>query len=354
MSHAQKALLIESKQGPFVLGTRPIPTPGAGEVVVKVHAAGLNPVDWKIQAYGIFVEDFPAVVGSDVAGEIEAVGQGVEGFQKGDRVFLQGPFTDNKNGAFQQYMVNPAELTAKIPANLSYSEAATIPVAFNCAAFGLFAPAPLVGTQNFPDIWSGEGALVIYHIAIYAWPAVVIGGSSSVGQYVIQLLKLAGFSPIIAYASTRHAAHLTSLGATHVLDRTNTLLTPAALHAAVQAITSAPISIVFDAVCSADAQQSGYAVLGPGGTIVIAGRSLIEAAPERTVVPVLGSEHPPTHRAFGRVVVANITGMVADGRIVPNRVEEVPGGLAGIKEGLAKLQRGEVSGVKLVGHPLEA
>ncbi|KAJ7675259.1 chaperonin 10-like protein [Mycena rosella] len=330
----QKALLLESKNGALVLGTRPIPTPGAGDLLVKIHAAGLNPVDWKIQAYGIFLEDFPAVLGTDFAGEVEALGEGVEGFQKGDRVFFQGSVFDGKNGGFQQYALIAAEVTAKIPANITYTQAASIPVAFMCATFGLFAPSPLA---HYP----GQ-------------PAVVIGGSSSVGQYVIQLLKLSGFSPIIAYASTKHAAHLNSLGATHVLDRTTTPLTPPALHAAVQAITSAPIPIVFDSVCSADAQQSGHDLLGPGGTIVIAGLSLIKAAPERTVVPVLGSVHPPTHRAFGRVIIANIAGLVEDGLVVPNRVEVLPGGLAGIKEGLAKLQRGEVSGVKLVAQPWAA
>ncbi|KAJ7658914.1 hypothetical protein B0H17DRAFT_1213066 [Mycena rosella] len=123
----------------------------------------------------------------------------------------------------------------------------------------------------------------------------------------------------------------------YVLDRKTPPLTPAAIHATIQAITSAPIPIGFDV--------SGHALLGPGGAVVVAGRSLIEATPERTVVPVL---------ALWRVEVANIAERMAYGRIVPKRVEEVPGGLAEIKEGLAKLQRREVSGAKLVGHSSES
>ena len=89
----QKALLIEKKNGPFVVGTRAVPTPGAGDLLVKVHAAGLNPVDWKIQVYGIFVETFPAVLGTDGAGEVVEVGEGVEGWSKGDKVCVPSKST---------------------------------------------------------------------------------------------------------------------------------------------------------------------------------------------------------------------------------------------------------------------
>lgn len=82
----QQALVLEQKQGTFVVSQRPIPRPGAGELVVKVQAAGLNPVDWKIQATGFLVEEYPAVLGSDIAGDIYQVGEGVEGWARGDKV----------------------------------------------------------------------------------------------------------------------------------------------------------------------------------------------------------------------------------------------------------------------------
>jgi len=83
----QKALLLESKHGSFVVTSIPKPTTAsAGELIVKVQAAGLNPVDWKIQSYGLFYEDYPVITGSDVAGDVEQVGEGVVGFKKGDRV----------------------------------------------------------------------------------------------------------------------------------------------------------------------------------------------------------------------------------------------------------------------------
>lgn len=82
----QKALFLESKQGQFVVRQRPVPAPGPGQLLVKVYATALNPVDWKIQELGIFVDKYPAVLGSDIAGEVVEVGQGVTGFTKGQRV----------------------------------------------------------------------------------------------------------------------------------------------------------------------------------------------------------------------------------------------------------------------------
>ena len=84
----QKALLIEKSLAPFTLRDIPKYVPGPGEILIKVHAVGLNPVDWKIHKEGIFNENatFPAVLGWDIAGEVDETGEGVTDFQKGDRV----------------------------------------------------------------------------------------------------------------------------------------------------------------------------------------------------------------------------------------------------------------------------
>jgi NADPH:quinone reductase-like Zn-dependent oxidoreductase len=86
MSPQQKALLLTKKQGEFVLGSRSIPSPGAGQLLVKIQSAALNPVDYKIKDAGIFVTDYPAVLGTDIAGIVEELGEGVNNFSKGDRV----------------------------------------------------------------------------------------------------------------------------------------------------------------------------------------------------------------------------------------------------------------------------
>ncbi|KAJ7082419.1 chaperonin 10-like protein [Mycena belliarum] len=348
--HQQNALILETKGGPFVLGTRPVPTAGPGDLLVKIHAAGLNPVDWKIQAWKVFIEEFPAVVGQDIAGEVVAVGDGVDGWRTGDRVYFHGPYNDGRYGGFQEYTLVAAEIAAKIPANLSYSEAATIPVACHTAAYGLFAPLPIGAGLTAP--FDGTAAYT-------GQPVLVIGGSASCGQYGIQFLRLAGFSPIITYASARHAAYLKSLGATHVLDRALIPLDAAALRAAIHAI--APIEggglpLVYDAVCTAEAQNAGYAQLRAGGTLVTLLASAVEApVPGTRVLHVLGGVHiGPEHRAWGLRLATALPPLFADGRLVPNRVETLPHGLAGIRDGLARMQHEGVSGVKLVGLPMDA
>ena len=88
MTSTQKALVIEKKPGNFQLADIAIPKPGYGEILVKVQAAALNPSDWKVQKYGAFVDKYPVVLGSDIAGDVEDVGPGVTGFLKGDRVYV--------------------------------------------------------------------------------------------------------------------------------------------------------------------------------------------------------------------------------------------------------------------------
>jgi NADPH:quinone reductase-like Zn-dependent oxidoreductase len=82
----QKALILDAKLGNFTVGTAPVAKPGSGEILVKVKAAALNPVDWKVQKYGIVVEKFPAILGFDIAGDVEEIGEGVTELRKGDRV----------------------------------------------------------------------------------------------------------------------------------------------------------------------------------------------------------------------------------------------------------------------------
>lgn len=82
----QKVLYLTKKQGSFEVHTADVPKPGPGQILVKVEATALNPVDWKIPAHGLFIEAFPAILGSDAAGTVEELGEGVTGFAKGDRV----------------------------------------------------------------------------------------------------------------------------------------------------------------------------------------------------------------------------------------------------------------------------
>ncbi|EGO00292.1 hypothetical protein SERLA73DRAFT_89213 [Serpula lacrymans var. lacrymans S7.3] len=340
---SQTALWLTEERGSFTVGPHVIPTPEAGEILVKIESAGLNPVDWKIQAYAFWVEKYPAIVGNEVAGTVEAVGEGVTQFAKGDRVFHQATM-DNRNAAFQQYVIVPADLAAKIPNNISFDQAATIPVGIATTALSLYSPAPNGIGLRAP--WDGGRG------SFSGQPILVIGGATSVGQYVIQCAKLSGFSPIITTASLHNTALLKSTGATHVLDRG---LSPSALSAEVLNVTSTPIKLVYDSVSLADTQQIGYDILAPGGHLIILLQDSIKAkeGDNKTIFHVFGNLHPPQNRAFGAGLFSHLTKYLADGDIIPNTVEVIPGGLNGVVSGLQRLKDNLVSGRKLVVHPQE-
>ena len=83
----QKALFLLEAGGQWSVQPKPIQKPAPGELLVKVHATALNPVDWKIlQDYAFLIAEYPAVLGSDSAGTVEEIGEGVTGFAKGDKV----------------------------------------------------------------------------------------------------------------------------------------------------------------------------------------------------------------------------------------------------------------------------
>jgi len=82
-----KALFISHLQGDFVLGDNRIKNPGPGQLLLKIKSTALNPVDWKIQKHGIFISSYPAIVGTDLSGEVVVVGEGVTRFAVGDQVY---------------------------------------------------------------------------------------------------------------------------------------------------------------------------------------------------------------------------------------------------------------------------
>ncbi|KAF9463951.1 chaperonin 10-like protein [Collybia nuda] len=335
----QKALVLDSKFGKFVVGDREILKPGPGELLVKVLAAALNPVDWKIQKYGIFIEEYPAVLGTDVAGDVAEVGEGVNNFSPGDRVFFQGTF-ENKGAGFQQFTIATAATTAKIPKGLSYEEASTIPLGLTTAYLGFYNSVPYgIGLAN-PLESSGRGIFS-------GKPVVILGGSSSVGQFALQLAKLSGFSPIITTSSPKHTAFLESLGATHVIDRHTT-----SVQEDIEKITTAPIEYIYDAISAVETQQIGYDLLAPTGRMVTDLAPAFKAGTiVKSVTPVLAIQNLPQNRKMLETLYSHLTKAVTDGIIKANRHQVLSGGLGGIVKGLQLMENDQVSGVKLVGLP---
>ena len=126
MPSKQKALFLTESKGKWAVQETDVPTPGPGELLVEVQAAGLNPMDWMIQATGMLVENYPAIMGSDAGSIVKEVGEGVTAFEVGDRVYVvyifvlsvnadvcvrslhSGAF-NNRGGTYQQYSIILAE-----------------------------------------------------------------------------------------------------------------------------------------------------------------------------------------------------------------------------------------------------
>ncbi|KZM22274.1 uncharacterized protein EKO05_0011368 [Ascochyta rabiei] len=205
------AFITEAKANPLQVKNAPLPSAGKGEIVVRNHAAAVNPVDWKIQDYGIFLQKYPNVLGTDVAGEVHEVGEGVTHVKKGDRVLGHAFSLVSNNpaqGGFQLYTSLNALVVSKIPDNLSYTSAAVLPLAISTAAACLFKKEtlalPLPKSSDASPPLSGKSVLV--------W-----GGSSSVGATAIQLAAGAGHK-VISVASERNIDGVKDLGATAVFD----------------------------------------------------------------------------------------------------------------------------------------
>ena len=133
-----KAYVFTANGGPEVESFRdlPRPVPGPGQLLVAVRAAGVNPADWKRRTGsrppGVAPVQLPAVLGGEVAGVVEQLGADVTGFAVGDAVF-GNPVT----GGYAEYTLLPAEVTAHKPPELSFTDAATLPIAAATAYDGI-------------------------------------------------------------------------------------------------------------------------------------------------------------------------------------------------------------------------
>ncbi|GJE89863.1 zinc-binding alcohol dehydrogenase family protein [Phanerochaete sordida] len=341
---AEKALYLLEAKGRFAIKDKAIQEPGPGEVLVQIHAAGLNPADQKVHERDILVKEYPAILGLDAAGIVKKLGADVSNLAVGDRVVFQGWY-DDRRGALQQYAVADAGLVAKLPSTLTFDQAATFPVPLATAAFGLYSSKKAGGIElTAPWEDGGRGKYA-------GQPILVIGGSSAVGQFAIQLAKLSGFGPIIAVASVRNTAHLKSIGATHVVDRAAPL---SALGSAIAAATRAPLLVAYDAVATPETQNAAYAALAPGGKLVHVQFAKVDEAvrtPDKTLALPYGNVLAEQNGDDGHVLYKALEVLLASGELKPNNVEVLPNGLEGATEGLKKLEQGLVSAAKLVVHP---
>jgi NADPH:quinone reductase-like Zn-dependent oxidoreductase len=201
-----KAFVHEQYGTPDVLHLKEVekPAPKEDEVLVKVHAASANAYDWHLLTADIFLvrlmgggllKPKNTMIGADIAGRVEAVGRDVKQFQPGDEVF--GDIAAWGSGGFGEYVSAPERALALKPANLSFEQAAAVPMAAITA---------LQGLRDEGQIQPGQKVLIN-------------GASGGVGTFAVQIAKSFG-AEVTAVCSTRNLDTARSIGADHVIDYT--------------------------------------------------------------------------------------------------------------------------------------
>jgi NADPH:quinone reductase-like Zn-dependent oxidoreductase len=231
------AIRIHNYGGPEVLQFENAPRPqlGGSEVLVRVHAAGVNPLDWKVRAgdlNGFIQHKLPLIPGWDVSGVVEEVGAGVSRSKKGDEVFAMADPT--RDGAYADYVAVRGTALALKPKSLHHMRAAATPLSALAAWRSLFDLGQLK-----------PGHRILIH-----------GGSGGVGHFAVQLAKWKG-AHVIATASTKNQELLRKLGADETIDYTIQKFEDVAHK----------IDIVLDTI-GGETQERSWLVLNRGGALI--------------------------------------------------------------------------------------
>jgi NADPH:quinone reductase-like Zn-dependent oxidoreductase len=289
-----KAIICPQYGSPDVLKLKDVakPTPKDDEVLVKVHAASANPLDWHKMRGAPFLVRLSdgllkpknTLLGADIAGRVEAVGSKVTQFQPGDEVF-----GDVSAGGFAEYVCAREKALALKPANLSFEQAAAAPVAALTA---------LQGLRNQGQIRPGQQVLIN-------------GASGGVGTFAVQIAKAFG-AEVTGVCSTRNVDLVRSIGADHVIDYTQAAFTR----------NGRRYDLIFDAVGNRSAADYIRA-LSPNGICVVAGFTTMS----RMIVQValLGSLASKTGNKKIGAMLANVNKQDLDclkelletGKVVP-------------------------------------
>jgi NADPH:quinone reductase-like Zn-dependent oxidoreductase len=213
----------------------PVPSPGLGEVLVKVHAAGVGPWDgWIRGGRSVLPQPLPLTLGSELSGEVETVAPDVTGLRVGDQVY--GVTNPRFIGACAEYALASVAMIAHKPTTLSHVEAASVPVIAVTAWQGLFDQAQLTAGQT-----------VLIH-----------GGAGNVGAYAVQLARRAGIRTVTT-AATDDIAFARELGADTVVDFQTERFEDAARD----------VDAVLDLV-GGETQNRSFGVLRQGGKLISA------------------------------------------------------------------------------------
>jgi NADPH:quinone reductase-like Zn-dependent oxidoreductase len=253
------------------------PEPGDGEVSIRVHAASVNPIDWKYRR-GLGSKRLPAVLGIDVSGTVEV--SPAEGFAEGDEVFGIAP-----SGAYAEFATTPGTLIAKKPAGVSHEQEAAMPVAGLTAWQALFERGGLERGQT----------------------ALIAGAAGGVGHLAVQFATHAG-ARTIATGSSRNRDFVLGLGADEYIDYTQENV----------AESASGVDVAFDTVGGETTQTLLPTVREGGALIMITGALPERAAAERGVRAELLVMSPKPGQ------LARIAELLAAGEVRAEIAEELP------------------------------
>jgi len=267
----------------------PPPTPADKEVLVRVHAAGVNPIDWKIRSGALkdwIPRSFPFVPGIDFSGVVEQRGSQVRGLEQGSEVFGEANVM-GQHGSYAEFLVVPAENVALKPRSIDHIQAAALPVAATTAWQALFGD----GSINLQP-----GQTILIH-----------GGAGGVGSTAIQLAKWRG-AEVIATASGANQDYLRQLGADRAIDYTK-----GPFERDVR-----PVDAVLDTVGGAT-QARSWAVLKRGGTL-----ASILGEPSQEEAAAHGARGVQVQGSLGLSALGRIAELVDMGVLKPQVSEVLP------------------------------
>lgn len=310
------AAIVETKDGPFHLREIARPKPGAGEVLVRIHASGTNPLDTKIRAgqAAHAQNPLPAILSMDMAGVVDAVGAEVTDFAPGDEVYGMIGGVGGMPGSQAQYAAVDARLIAHKPANLTMREAAILPLVAITAWEGLIDRAQMQAGQS----------------------VLVQGGAGGVGHAAVQIAMARGARVFATALSEADRAYLTGLGAV-AIDGTREVADYVAEHTGGRGF-----DLVYDTCGGALLDASFKAVRRFGHVVSCLGWGAHALAPLSfkqatysgvfTLHPLLSGEG----RGHFGAILGEVAKIVEQGKLLP-RVDPRPFSLATLSDAYAAL-----------------
>ncbi|KAK3331522.1 chaperonin 10-like protein [Apodospora peruviana] len=330
---------------PLVLQERPIPSPEPGEVLIRNHAIGINPLDWKRFHRGFLIRSSPTVLGADSVGLVVSVGSSVTEFKPGDRVLglSKGVLSGNNDqAAYQTFTLINATATGILPNKLSFVQGATLPTAVGTAALALF------DRLGVPKPTIGDAVTTTQSSSILIW-----GGASGCGWIAIQMARLAGLT-VYTTASAKHHDKLRALGVIAVVDYRS----PTAVDDLVAAAEKAgkPIGYALDCISLAESLAPATQVLAKSSAKAEKKLAHLLPWPEDLPTPTTGIEAVGVQgidlwrekeELAAWVYHDALPNWLQRGEMVPIQHRLIEGGLGGLQDGLAELGKG-ASGERLV------